>query len=154
MTTPHHQHATTAAVREAMADLERRVRERRRLLGEPSGGGAGHDEIRAVADNWFVSAHLPITWEIPLIGRAIALAKRVTRLLLRWYINPIVDQQNDYNAAVARAFVHVAAQQESLAQALAAVERRVTALEVAGRQSPVASGHGTGVQGAADEGEP
>ena len=115
-------------VQAVLADLEQRVRQRRRLLGTDGGGGP-HDDVRAVADNWFVSAHLPITWETPLIGRALALAKRATRLLLRWYINPIVDQQNDLNAAASRAFLQLTAQQEALTRAIAEVERRVAALE-------------------------
>jgi hypothetical protein len=138
-TTPH---IETVDVKAAMASLEARVRERRRLLGA-AGTDAAHADVRAVVDNWFVSAHLPITWETPIIGRTVALAKRATRLLLRWYINPIVDQQNDVNAAVARAFVHVAAQQEALARALDALDERVQALE----------GRATGARPAGGEGE-
>jgi hypothetical protein len=36
------------------------------------------------------------------------------RLLLRWYINPIVDQQNDFNAAVVRALAELSAEVERL----------------------------------------
>jgi len=35
-----------------------------------------------------------------LIPKLVAYAKKITRRLLRWYINPLVDQQNAYNAAV------------------------------------------------------
>jgi hypothetical protein len=125
------QHVEEADVRLALTSLEQRIRQRRQLMGADT-AAATDDDVRAVADNWFVSAHLPITWETPVIGRALALAKRVTRLLLRWYINPIVDQQNDFNAAVSRAFVRVTAQQEALAQAVAALEQRVRALEERG----------------------
>ncbi|MCC6626836.1 MAG: hypothetical protein IT340_05455 [Chloroflexi bacterium] len=132
-----------ADVRAAMASMEARVRERRRLLGAGAATG-GQDEVRAVADNWFVSAHLPITWDTPVVGRALALAKRVTRLLLRWYINPIVDQQNDFNAAAARAFVHLSAQQEALARSIEAIELRVQALEARPGAGPAAGDGGTG----------
>ena len=125
-----------ADVRAAMASMESRVRQRRRLLGVGA-SDAAHDDIRAVADNWFVSAHLPITWDLPIVGRPIAYAKRVTRLLLRWYINPIVDQQNDFNAAVSRAFVRVAAQQEALAQVVAELERRVDTIELGSEAAAV-----------------
>jgi hypothetical protein len=129
---------TDEQVRQALADLEARVRQRRRLLGETGADRAARDEVRAAADHWFVSAHLPITWETPVVGRALALAKRATRLLLRWYINPIVEQQNDYNAACARALVRLAGQQEALAQTLAEVEQRLRALEALaeGEQRP------------------
>ena len=118
-----------AEVQRALADLEQRVRQRRRLMGDGAAGDIKHDAWRDVTDNWHVSAHLPVTWSVPVVGRAVALAKRATRLLLRWYINPIVDQQNDFNGAVARAFVHVTAQQDALGKALEELERRVQALE-------------------------
>lgn len=116
-------------VERAMHDLEQRVRQRRSLLGETARAASTRDELRQIADHWHISAHLPITWETPLIGRALALAKRVVRLLLRWYINPIVDQQNEVNASVARGFVLMAAQQDELARAIAELEQRVAALE-------------------------
>ncbi len=123
------QQVDEAEVQRALADLEQRVRQRRRLMGDGAAGGTKHDAWRDVTDNWHVSAHLPVTWSVPVVGRAVALAKRATRLLLRWYINPIVDQQNDFNGAVARAFVHVTAQQDALGKALEELERRVQALE-------------------------
>src|SRR5215216_4619933 len=59
----------------------------------------------AVNDTWFVSAHLPVTWDLPVVGRLGSYVKRLVRILLRWYINPIVEQQNRFNSAVARAIV-------------------------------------------------
>jgi O-antigen chain-terminating methyltransferase len=65
--------------------------------------------IESVNDTWFVSAHLPITWETRIVGRMGAYTKRLVRLLLRWYINPIVEQQNRFNSAVARSLVEMLA---------------------------------------------
>lgn len=48
-----------------------------------------------------ISAHLPIvhtTW----FGRIVGIVQKITRRLLRWYINPIVEQQNMYNDTVIR----------------------------------------------------
>ena len=108
------QQTNEAEVQRALADLEQRVRQRRRLLGDGAAGDVKHDAWRDVTDNWHVSAHLPVTWSVPVVGRALALAKRATRLLLRWYINPIVDQQNDFNAAAVRALNDLAAEQQRL----------------------------------------
>lgn len=36
----------------------------------------------------------------PVVGPAVRLAKRVVRRGLRWYVKPIVDQQNRFNHAV------------------------------------------------------
>ncbi len=58
-----------------------------------------------------VNPHLPIAWpEWPpgVIPKVVALLQKVTRRLLRWYINPIVAQQNEFNAAVAQALVDLA----------------------------------------------
>jgi len=35
-----------------------------------------------------------------LMAKVVAMAQKIVRRLLRWYINPIVDQQNAYNSAV------------------------------------------------------
>jgi 2-polyprenyl-3-methyl-5-hydroxy-6-metoxy-1,4-benzoquinol methylase len=50
-----------------------------------------------------VNPHLPIAWpEWPrgLLPKALALLQKIVRRFLRWYINPIVEQQNTYNQAV------------------------------------------------------
>lgn len=48
-----------------------------------------------------ISAHLPLK-NNSFIGRFITIIQKITRRLLRWYINPIVEQQNMYNDAVMR----------------------------------------------------
>jgi hypothetical protein len=64
---------------------------------------AALDQVRATAE---VNPHLPIawpTWPKGVWPKVEALAQKVVRGLLRWYINPIVEQQNRYNQAVAEA---------------------------------------------------
>ena len=86
--------------------------------------------VRQVNEGWNVSAHLPITWGgPPLVGRMLAYAKRVPRLLLRWYINPIVEQQNNYNAAVTRALLQNNAYLEQLTRESYELEQRIAILE-------------------------
>jgi len=54
-----------------------------------------------------VNPHLPIawpTWPSGIVPKIVALFQKVVRRLLRWYINPIVEQQNNFNAAVAEGF--------------------------------------------------
>lgn len=55
-----------------------------------------------------VSAHLPISENGPK-KLASAAAKRTIRQYLRWMINPIVEQQNAFNAALAAALPSLAA---------------------------------------------
>jgi hypothetical protein len=97
--------------------------------------------VRQVNEGWNVSAHLPITWGgPPLIGRGIAYAKRATRLLLRWYINPIVEQQNNFNASISRSMIQVNAYLEQLTREGYELEQRITALETLLEQSQEAKG--------------
>jgi hypothetical protein len=61
-----------------------------------------------------VSAHWPLTWRTPR-ERAAVFVQRVIRCALRWYIAPIVEQQNAYNNAVARALTLLLQSHEQLA---------------------------------------
>ena len=120
---------TPIDVAEELARLRQAVKERREKLH-----GDELSELRAlvrqVNERWNVSAHLPITWGgPPLVGRAIAYAKRGMRLLLRWYINPIIEQQNNYNAAATRALLQINAYLEQLTREDYALAQRLDALE-------------------------
>ena len=80
------------------------------------------DPLRQAADLAHISAHFPIMWRIPIVGRMLSLVQRVIRICLRWYINPIVDQINDFNEATITALNTMAARQEALAARIAALE--------------------------------
>ncbi len=120
-------------VAEILADLRAQIRERRsRFTGDEAGGlnlEALRHSIESVNDTWFVSAHLPVTWDMRIVGRLGAYAKRTVRVLLRWYINPIVEQQNRYNSASARAIIEMYAYQERMAREWQLLEERVAQLE-------------------------
>jgi len=51
-----------------------------------------------------VSAHWPLP-ATTLAQRAIALINKLARQYLRWYINPIVEQQNAANVTISVALV-------------------------------------------------
>lgn len=80
------------------------------------------DPLRQAADLAHISAHFPIMWRVPVFGRALSLVQRAIRIGLRWYINPIVDQINDFNEATITALNTMAARQEALAARIAALE--------------------------------
>ena len=70
-------------------------------LGAPARRPASLEQARAISE---VDSHWPIAWPQwpPGIGsKIVALAQKLVRRLLRWYIHPIVEQQNAFNAAVA-----------------------------------------------------
>jgi O-antigen chain-terminating methyltransferase len=71
-----------------------------------------------------VNPHLPIAWPQwpPGIRAKVAAAlQKLVRRSLRWYINPIVEQQNLFNAAVLRALEGMADRQEIQAGETAAL---------------------------------
>jgi len=120
---------TSNDIAETLHQLRLEVRARREQL-HGSELSELRNLVRQAQENWQVSAHLPITWGgPPLIGRGIAYAKRVTRLLLRWYINPVVEQQNNFNAAVSRALLQMDAYLEQLTRENFNLEQRIATLE-------------------------
>lgn len=119
-----------------LSELREQIRERRAhfTLGDPADPHALNlAELRrsmeAVNDTWYVSAHLPITWEMRILGRLGSYTKRAVRVLLRWYINPIVEQQNRFNQSVARSVTEMYAYQERMAREWQLLDERVADLE-------------------------
>jgi len=100
------------AVAEVLQRLKQEVRlQRQRLRAEGQGIGVPQvsDKLRmAMAEvraTRTVNPHLPIAWPKwpPGVWPKIAAAtQKVVRRLLCWYINPIVEQQNAFSAAVTR----------------------------------------------------
>jgi hypothetical protein len=61
-----------------------------------------------------VNAHWGVTSSWPVAGRIEILAKRAMRIAARWYINPIVEQQNEFNLAVLGALYEIEAELAAL----------------------------------------
>ena len=133
---PNLNNGTSTDVAAILGDLREQVRQARASLAvnDPSDPHALslaelRRNVEAVNELWFVSAHLPITWDARIVGRLLAYTKRVVRLLLRWYINPIVEQQNRFNSATARAITVMNAYQERMTRDWLLLEERVAKLE-------------------------
>ena len=92
-----------------LAQLRADVRATRSSLSDATAHaaalGVDLDELRAAVAEVealrAVSAHWPLTWRTPR-ERVQVFVQRLIRRALRWYIAPIVEQQNAYNNAVAR----------------------------------------------------
>jgi hypothetical protein len=93
-----------------MEDLRREVH--KYVLVEEQQSKQPHESssILRLREMQTVNSHLPIGWPTmprdPLL-KASAYLQKVTRRLLRWYINPIVDQQNRFNEAVVSAIANL-----------------------------------------------
>jgi hypothetical protein len=85
--------------------LRAEVRARRLAQGQAEPSPLERDVRRSLDE---IELHRVVSAHWPLIGktvpqRAVALLNKLVRRYLRWYINPIVEQQNAYNDTVARA---------------------------------------------------
>ena len=122
-------HAPTdaAEIRAIVADLQEELRRHRLVLGDLA-PALRADPLDGVRQHQWVNSHLPIGWPVMPMGIAAKLsayAQKIVRRLLRWYIDPIVEQQNAFNTAVVRAL-------ESLKATSASVSARITDLEALG----------------------
>ncbi|MCO5175546.1 MAG: hypothetical protein M9890_01025 [Thermomicrobiales bacterium] len=61
-----------------------------------------------------VSAHWGLSSGLPVVGPLIVLAQRALRIGLRWYINPIVEQQNAFNDAAVAALYELELENQRL----------------------------------------
>lgn len=120
-----------------LAQIRAEVRSAHQVGGEETAHlalGVDLDELREsiaeVEALRAVSAHWPMQGQTPR-ERAAALVQRVVRRALQWYITPIVQQQNSYNAAVARALQLLLDSQLELAREIARLRARDDAPESA-----------------------
>jgi predicted nucleic acid-binding protein len=119
--------------------LRAEVRARRLAQGQAEESPLERDLRRSLDE---IELHRVVSAHWPLIGatltqRAIALINKLARRYLRWYINPIVEQQNAYNDAVARAL-------RLLAEAYADLGRQIAGKGTGDREQ------GTGDRGQGD----
>jgi hypothetical protein len=99
--------------------------------GTPEVGGVG-GELRRAAEEIEIARVVSAHW--PLEGRSLyergwALVNKVVRRYLRWYINPIVEQQNAYNDASARAIRLLIEQNAALRRELDALRAQIGQLD-------------------------
>jgi hypothetical protein len=118
------QHADPAQIDVAgiLEGLRAEVRARRLAQGQTEEGPLERDLRRSLDE---IELHRVVSAHWPLLGktvpqRVVALVNKLVRRYLRWYINPIVEQQNAYNDAVARALRLLAEAYGELGEQIAA----------------------------------
>ncbi len=120
----------SSSVVEAQDTLARLAGEWEQLQRELESDDGAHG-LAAVLEHSHVNPHINIGWpEMPagLVPKLRAYAQKITRRLLRWYINPIVVQQNVFNADVASAMVNQSRSLDALALQLDQIRQRIEAL--------------------------
>ena len=96
-------------IREAMKDKKTMVRSQTVDSANYKGNMAGKAELNSLDAElrqnnlkWNVNTEYPISSHRKTIGRFIVFGKKFMRKLLRWYINPPMDQQREFNGSVTR----------------------------------------------------
>src|SRR5436190_1542923 len=110
--------------------LRSEVRARRLAQGQAEEGPLERDLRRSLDE---IELHRVISAHWPLLGktvpqRVVALVNKLVRRYLRWYINPIVEQQNAANAATTialLALIRLDAERRAQVAALRADKLRV-----------------------------
>lgn len=111
-------------IRAILADLQDEIHRHRLALGE-AGAVSPPNPMMRVREKQAVNPHLPIGWPVMprgIVAKLIAYAQKITRRLLRWYINPIVAQQNAFNAAITDLCALLQSSSEEHAQRLQVLE--------------------------------
>ena len=120
-------------IRAILVELQEEIRRHRLALGD-LGAMPPPDPLARVREKQAVNPHLPIGWPVMppgLVPKLVAYAQKIVRRLLRWYINPIVAQQNEFNAAVTDLLASQQARLDQLSQAakLSSIAESLTALQ-------------------------
>jgi hypothetical protein len=83
--------------------------------------------IAGVNANWHLSGKLPAPVNAPLPWRVVYFAKRVARRVMVELLNSIVEQENAFNAQVARALTELAKENAELKARIEELEKRKNA---------------------------
>jgi len=112
-------------VAEVLDKLKEEIRRRRPAETDPALGERAAS-LQSVYATMRVSSHLPIGWpKLPpgILPKLVAVMQKVVRRLLRWYINPIVEQQNAFNSASTRVMETLLQQTERLQASISQQQR-------------------------------
>ena len=127
------QHADAAQIDVAniLEGLRAEVRARRLAQGQAEEGPLERDLRRSLDE---IELHRVISAHWPLLGksvpqRVVALGNKLVRRYLRWYINPIVEQQNRCNAAFLALDALREARERELWREVAELRERIATLE-------------------------
>jgi hypothetical protein len=137
---------TASSIQEIVAELQAEVRRYQpdspaephvpREIGRDGEGDS--DPLARVRLYQHVNSHLPIGWpDMPpgLLPKLRAYAQKIVRRLLRWYINPLVDQQNLFNTAVTEVLAELSLRTERQERLLQELQRKAERAEQARNES-------------------
>lgn len=124
-------------VDEVLQQLRAGVRQRQAELAT---AGAGTDEARLklveLTSKEHIQEPVPLSPR-PVLGKWIVFVRKAFfHLFLKWYMRPILQQQNAFNQTAGRLIQDLIQGQEKLARQLRELDVRLTALERRARERP------------------
>lgn len=124
-------------VDEVLQQLRAGVRQRQAELATV---GAGTDEARfklvELTSKEYIQEPIPLSPR-PVLGKWLVLARKAFfHLFLKWYMRPVLEQQNGFNQTAGRLIQDLIQRQEKLARQLREMDARLTALERRSRETP------------------
>ena len=124
-------------VDEVLQQLRAGVRQRQAELATV---GAGTDEARIklveLTSKEYIQEPIPLSPR-PVLGKWIVfMRKAFFHVFMKWYMRPILEQQNAFNQSAGRLIQDLLQGQEKLARQLREMDARLTALERRSRETP------------------
>jgi hypothetical protein len=137
MDEPHRRDETEPRVGEVLQQLRAGVRQRQAELATAD---AGTDEARfklvELTSKEYIQEPIPLSPR-PVLGKWIVFARKVFfHLIFKWYMRPVLEQQNAFNQTAGRLIQDLIQGQEKLARQLREIDARLTAVERRVRETP------------------
>lgn len=87
------------------------------------------DNLRMANMTYNIQPHLPLHSHRKILGKGIVFGKKVIRRCLKWYINPIAEQQETFNVHAVRTLNSLSKQVEKITHAQTDTEKIIKANE-------------------------
>ena len=116
-------------VEEVLERLRAGVRQRQAEVATISGSELARHKLAELAAREYVQEPIAVSPR-PVLGRWIVLSRKaIFHLFLKWFMRPVMEQQNSYNQTVSRLIQDLMQSNEALAQRVRELEARLLELE-------------------------
>ena len=119
----------SSRVDEVLQQVRSGVRQRRAETATLAGSEKTRGGLLELKTREYVREPVPLSHR-PSLGRWIVLSRKAFfKLFLKWFVRPVIEQQNAYNQAASRLIEDLVESQERTARELRQVSARLEALE-------------------------
>lgn len=116
-------------VEDVLERLRAGVRQRQAEVATISGSELARHKLAELAAREYVQEPIAVSPR-PVLGRWIVLSRKaIFHLFLKWFMRPVMEQQNSYNQTVSRLIQDVMQSNDALAQRVRELEARLLELE-------------------------